>query len=179
MMLRISAEREGRDNQVAKCPAIRWRDGWREFIESGRVRVGGPWRRLLLRLLAERDLINAETLPAITGLSTLRNLAAHDDGSRLSVTPDRAREYAAARRGRALRAQPRRRSEGLSRCNDELRPQVRPIPGLMKVEMSELGVQGSARRRASSSSSLICGSSGGSYSGSTHPQCSHVPPTTR
>ena len=44
----------------------------------------------------------------------------------------------------------------------------------MNVEMSELGTQGVASRRARSSSDHSC-TSGGSYDGSTHPQCRHVP----
>lgn len=53
-----------------------------------------PVNRLVL-IMAERGVINAETLSAVKGLSTLRNLAAHDDGSGLSISPARAREYLA------------------------------------------------------------------------------------
>lgn len=52
---------------------------------------------LTARLLALRDsgTINDETAAAVQGLVTLRNLAAHDNGSGLAVTPERSGEYIA------------------------------------------------------------------------------------
>lgn len=49
----------------------------------------------LARALHAAGAINQETVAAVQGLATLRNLAAHDDGRGLSVTPERAREYIA------------------------------------------------------------------------------------
>jgi hypothetical protein len=49
----------------------------------------------LLPLLADERLISPETAGAVHGLYYLRTIAAHDDGSGLSVTPERAREYVA------------------------------------------------------------------------------------
>lgn len=49
----------------------------------------------LAEILARQELISQETAVAVRGLSTLRNLAAHDQGSGTSVTVERAREYVA------------------------------------------------------------------------------------
>lgn len=47
----------------------------------------------LVKALREAEVIDDETVSAVRGLTVLRKLAAHDDGSGLSVTPERAREY--------------------------------------------------------------------------------------
>lgn len=51
-----------------------------------------PVRRLL-HDLDERQFLPRETAVAVMGLITLRNVAAHDDGSGLTVTPKQARDF--------------------------------------------------------------------------------------
>lgn len=62
-------------------------------VPPGR-RTGTPVGSLA-DILARHELISEETAAAVRGLSTLRNLAAHDTGSGTSVTVERAREYIA------------------------------------------------------------------------------------
>ncbi len=92
------------------------------------------------------------------------------------------------------RSSPLRVSQSPNRCS-RVRPSVAPqktqapaiqdhlsashvkSPGLRNVEMSELGVHGSASRRARSSSDNSVTSSG-SYEGSIQSQCRQMPATT-
>jgi len=84
-----------------KTPVVAVMAGFRLVERELRIiaRAGGlddteglPVSKLITRE-AEAGLITQETVSAVRGLLTLRNLAAHDDGSGLSVTPERAQEY--------------------------------------------------------------------------------------
>lgn len=82
----------------APVPAVRdgfslvERELWR-IAKAVSVEPTGQGAVPLARELRSAGAITQETVAAVQGLATLRNLAAHDDGSGLAVTPERAREY--------------------------------------------------------------------------------------
>lgn len=69
----------------------------RELREIGQIGdIDGADRMPVSRLLvaeAEQGLVTQESVAAVRGLMTLRNVVTHDGGSGTSVTPERAQEY--------------------------------------------------------------------------------------
>lgn len=84
-----------------KTPAVAVMAGFRLVERELRAigQIGGidgadhmPVSKLLMTE-AERGLITQESVAAVRGLMTLRNVVTHDNGSGTSVTPARAQEY--------------------------------------------------------------------------------------
>ncbi len=100
-MIEVSADVERARRLAEKVPTVAVTKAFglveRRLRELAAADGGEPADDMAAPALAgalhQRGLVTAETESAVRGLATLRNIAAHDDGSGLAVSVEKAREY--------------------------------------------------------------------------------------